>query len=195
MGIEKKHKKTNAKKVVATISLCALLGLGIGVGTGAYLVYQERETNYKEAASEFVKYTMREDNTLYLSQGNNDYAVPKYKKYTTITRGEYILEEIENRDILYCEFLDEFYTKDGRPIAFINKVDEDGEIIDSRVEIVENLLDPIQVNHGEIVSIVKSKPYSEIKDMDLVVKLPSYKPTQILVDGEAMYPGNLVLKR
>ena len=195
MSNNKKQEDTSAKVVVKTVAICLAIGLGIGAATGAVMAYNDREARYREQAVEFIDHTLTQSNSLYLDEDNNDYLLPKYRRETMLTRGEYLAEELEKRYIYYCEFLDEYYTREGKPLLFIHTLDENGEIIATRIELYEDLLEPITIANNEMVKIVKTKPYSEIKDMDLVVKMPKYSPVEVDVNGEKMYQGDIILKK
>ena len=184
--------KTAAKKTAQFLSICVALGITIGAATGAVIVRNEREERYKKAAVEFVDHTLQSDNTLYLDEETNDYALPKYKRNTRITRGEYIVDEIENRDILYCEFLDQYYTKDGKPLAFIDEYDEQGRMISTRIIFLESLTEPITFKNNEYLRLINTKPYSEIETKDLVVRMSSR--IKYNENDQEMYLGNIVFK-
>ena len=184
--------KTGAKKTAQFLSICVALGITIGVTTGAVIVRNDREERYKKAAVEFVDHTLQSDKTLYLDEETNDYALSKYRRNTTISRGEYIVDEIESRDILYCEFLDQYYTKEGKPLAFIDEYDESGRLISTEMIVIENLSEPITVKNNQYIRLINTKPYSEIANKDLVVRMSS----KIKYDGmdQEMYLGNIVFK-
>ena len=191
MGYNRKHENTGAKKTITTISLCVLLGLTIGI-TGAVVTNaKEQEDNYQKAAVEFVNQTQREDKTLYLDEENNDYLLPRYQKETIISKGKYIVPEIESRNILYCEFLDEFYTKEGKPIAFIDTLDSEGNVLSTRLLMLDKLSDPITIKLNEFIRIVNTKPYSEIIDKNLVVVMNEELSKQELPS----YQGDVVFKK
>ena len=107
-----------------------------------------------------------------------------------ISRGRYIYEEITSRDILYCELLDEFYTKEGKPIAFIDTMDEEGNVIATRMLILDKLSDPITIKSNEYIRLVNTKSFSDIIDMNLVVKMDSEK-----LNANNKYQGDVELKR
>lgn len=189
-----KHKKTNAKKTTKAISLYLALGLSLGIITGATMTIHEREEEYKQTASDFVGTTIRQNNTLCLDDKNNDYILPEYKKYTTISRGKYLAQILNDMNMDYCILLGEYYTKDGLPIAEISKKEND-KLVDTRVEVIKNPLDPIDLESGEVLVLVKTKPYSELEKYDMVVKMPEHAPTEVEYQGETMYQGDIILKR
>ena len=195
MSNRKKQESTGAKVVAKTVAICLAVGLGLGAITGAVINYNDTQQQYRDAAVEFIDYTLRQNNSLYLDENNNDYVLPKYSRETTLTRGKYLAEEIEKRYIYYCEFLDEYYTKDGKPITIIYTFNDNGEVIATRTEVVEDLLEPITVGNNEMVKIVNTKPYSEIANMELIVKMHKYAPIEVNVKGETMYQGDIILKK
>lgn len=190
MANKKAEEKTGAKVTASAVSICLALGLGIGcLAFGGHYLY-EREQGFKQEAVAFVDQTLRQDNTLYLDDANNDYELPEYKKETMISRGKYIYEEITSRDILYCELLDEFYTKEGKPIAFIDTMDEEGNVIGTRMLILDKLSDPITIKSNEYIRLVNTKSFRDIIDMNLVVKMDSEK-----LNANNKYQGDVELKR
>ena len=114
--INTKKATSNMKKKV--VSICLILGISALTFTGAHIV--KRENGYKSFAKEFVEATYEDDNSLYLGYNNNEFLLPNYSESTLITRGKYLKNEIEQKGILYCELLDEYYTEKGSPIAIID---------------------------------------------------------------------------
>ena len=189
MAKEGKHEETGSTCVAKTVSIVLAIALAAGViVTGAKHI--QRENRYKDNAVAFVEQTIRTDNSLYLDDANNDYELPGYREETRISRGRYIYDEITSRDILYCEFLDEYYTKEGKPIAFIDTMDAEGNVVSSRMLILDKLSDPITVNSNEYIRLVNTKSFSDIIDMNLVVKMDSEK-----LNSNNMYQGDVELKR
>ena len=118
--------------------------------------------------------------------------MPNFKECTTISRGKYLKDEIEERGILYCELLDEYYTLNGAPIAIIDTYLDEGKTVYRRIEVLENLHEPLTILANEEVTIINTKPYSELESMDIVVKMDP--KTKVLYQNQEMYEGNITLK-
>lgn len=155
----------------------------------------DKNIEYRSLAKEFVERTYEsEDNSLFLGEYNDAYYLPEYKSEQTITYGEYIREEIEDRGILYCEFLDEYYTKNGMPIALIDTyLSEEGKACYREVVVLDDLQEPFTLEDNQDITIINTKPYSELRDMRLVVEMPT--KTKVMNGQEELYEGSLNLKK
>ena len=184
--------KKNNKKTIKAISIALALGVGAGLfATGA--VITKREFGYKTIAREFVEQAyIAEENTLYLSEDNNTCLLPNYKECTTITRGRYLQNEIEKKGILYCEILDEYYTKNASPIAIIDTSLSEGKAVYRRMVLLSDLQEPLEIQDNETITIVNSKSYDDLKSLDLVVEMP--EEDMVIYHGEEKYRGDLRLR-
>ena len=177
---------------VAVATLCLTAGISYAALTGAHIV--ERENRYKSVAKDFVEVTYeQEDNSLFLGENNDGCILPEYSSETTISRGRYLKKEIEKKGVLYCEFLDEYYTPTGSPIAIIDTcLSDEGKALYRRIEVLDNLEEPLEIQDNEDVRIIKTKSYDELIDMDLVVEMDTEK--KVISQGEEMFEGKMTLK-
>ena len=188
------EKQTRTKKSMKMKGL--LIGIGIlsitaAAGTAAFIA--DREAEYQSLAKEFVESKfIEEEKSVYLGDTNDEYLLPKYQECTTITRGKYIAQEMEKREILYCELLDEYYTPDGSPIVIIDTSLSDGKAFMRRTEVLDGTR-TIVSNVGDNVRIVNAKPYSDLEDLNLVVVMPT--ETKVINNNQEMYEGTLTLKK
>lgn len=189
MEKQTKTKKTNKMKSI-------LIGLGIlaiTASAGTATVIANREAKYQSLAKEFVESKfIEEEKSVYLGDTNDEYLLPKYEECTTITRGKYIAQEMERREILYCELLDEYYTPDGSPIVIIDTSLSDGKAYMRRTEVLDGTRSIVS-NIGDDVRVVKAKPYSDLEDLNLVVVMPT--ETKVINNNQEMYEGTLTLKK
>ena len=185
----------NTKSKLITGAVVAITALSMVGGCFCVGKILDQNVEYKSIAKEFVEQTYQEeDNSLFLGEYNNSYLASEYKSEKTITYGEYIQEEIENRGILYCEFLDEYYTKNGMPIALIDTyLSEEGKAFYREIVVLDDLQEPFTLADNQYITIINTKPYSELKDMRLVVEMPTKK--MVLNGQEELYEGTLNLKK
>jgi hypothetical protein len=194
MDDEFKYKTPRARVVkrafgVGVVALC----IGLAGFTCAKQI--DRENGYKSVAKDFIMKTYEsEDNSLFLGEYNDDYVLPKYQEETIVSLGKYIEQEIEDQGILYCEFLDEYYTKNGMPIALIDTyLSEEGKACYRTTVVLDDLEEPFTLKDNQNITIINTKPYSELKDMRLVVEMPTEKV--VLSGQEELYEGSLRLKK
>lgn len=185
----------HTKATIVTGAAVALMGLSTLGGVFCVGKILNKKTEYKSLAKEFVERTYEsEDNSLFLGEYNNTYYSKDYNSEQTITYGKYIEEEIEDRGILYCEFLDEYYTKNGMPIALIDTyLSEDGKACYRTTVVLDDIKEPFTLKDNQDIRIINTKPYSELKDMRLVVEMPT--EIKVTTGEEKLYEGSLKLKK
>lgn len=134
----KKGKQTGAKKSKKGIALL-LIAATVTVGGLAYV-----GTQYIEGVTQAKRATERATSIVSLYQTGElcciDEPVYSTKNYDTkICDGQTLVDVLNANQIKYCEILDEYYTKDGRPIAIVTLEVEHTETIKPEAMVDEKL--------------------------------------------------------
>lgn len=196
-AIEQKTKAKLSKGKVIPVVIGLLVTIPWTCARACVLIKENEKEKNEHYSRVIASQTEYNEDTRSYSFSEQSIEFKKPNETETIVPGESIIFYNKQKDIKYCEILDEYYTENGENIALCEKTETipaTAQVIDSNIiYTVPNgytLKDgkgyrtaiyyvveedgkyelPVGCTLEDIVEIIETKPYSELIGYDLVIK-------------------------